>query len=337
MKFQLLPLAISLALAWAGPSERAGAGPATLLLVDITPAEALPQLAKLGVKQFGQTDNYCLVAPGPQAAAIMQAGLSLTTIPVQPDVPLYLVFLPADDRRPKVQQLVSLLIQDNGTIVAQLTEATALQVAIAGGELVRLPAKPFSIQLIPEPRLPRIMPRDTFVERLLAKVSPDSIHARMARLQAFRTRYSLTDSCRAAEQFVCDYFQSIGLDSVALDSYPVGADTWRNPIGTIVGRTHPEKLLIVCGHLDAISEDPWNLAPGMEDNGSGAAVTIEAARVLAHERLDLTVKFIGFTGEEEGLYRSDYSALTTPLVNNTGLVSGTIAGLMPQSPATLGS
>jgi hypothetical protein len=60
--------------------------------------------------------------------------------------------------------------------------------------------------------------------------------------------------------------------------------------------------------MDAISEDPYNLAPGAEDNGSGTCAAIEAARVLAHEDLDYTVKFIAFTGEEEGLFGSDHYA-----------------------------
>jgi hypothetical protein len=151
---------------------------------------------------------------------------------------------------------------------------------------------------------------DTFIQRLLAKVSPDSIQARLQRLQDFSTRYSYTDSCRRAEEYVAGYFNSLGLDSVELDSYPAYGDTWRNVIGTIVGRTHPEKVIIVCGHMDAISEDSLrdSIAPGAEDNGSGTGVALEAARVLAGESLDCTVKFIAFTGEEIGLNGSEHYA-----------------------------
>ena len=160
-------------------------------------------------------------------------------------------------------------------------------------------------------RLPTLDSRplpDTFIQRLLAKVSPDSIQARLQRLQDFSTRYSYTDSCRRAEEYVADYFTFLGLDSVQLDSYPAYGDTWRNVIGTIVGKTHPEKTVIVCGHMDAISEDPYNVAPGAEDNGSGTCAVIEAARALVGESLDCTVKFIAFTGEEIGLNGSDHYA-----------------------------
>jgi len=168
----------------------------------------------------------------------------------------------------------------------------------------RYPPTPRTSSLAPQP-LP-----DSFIQRLIAKVSPDSIQARLQRLQDFSTRYSPTDSCRRAEEYVASYFTSLGLDSVELDPYPVGGDTWRNVVGTILGKTHPEKILIVCGHMDAISEDSLrdSIAPGAEDNGSGTCAAMEAARVLAGESLDHTVRFIAFTGEEIALNGSDHYA-----------------------------
>jgi hypothetical protein len=170
-------------------------------------------------------------------------------------------------------------------------------------------APPFGIRHSSSGPTPASRPLpDSFVQRLVAEVSPDSIKARLERLQDFRTRYSYADSCRRAEEYVAGYFTSLGLDSVELDSYSVGTDTWRNVVGTILGKTHPEKILIVCGHMDATSEIPDSVAPGAEDNGSGTCAALEAARVLAGESLDCTVKFIAFTGEDIGLNGSDHYA-----------------------------
>ncbi len=161
----------------------------------------------------------------------------------------------------------------------------------------------------PAPSPPSLPARpDSFVDRVVAEVRPESIRAHIQRLQDFRTRYSYTDSCRAAEQWVAGYYTALGLDSVELDSYPRAGGYWRNPVGTRLGGARPEKILVVCGHMDAISEDPYDLAPGAEDNGSGTAVAIEAARVLADEAIDLTVRFVNFTGEEQGLYGSTHYA-----------------------------
>lgn len=73
----------------------------------------------------------------------------------------------------------------------------------------------------------------------------------------------------------------------------------RNVIGEIPG--HLDEMVIVGAHLDS-----WDLAQGAIDNGTGTAVVLEAARVLASlgERPRRTIRFVLFMGEEFGLYGS---------------------------------
>jgi hypothetical protein len=164
---------------------------------------------------------------------------------------------------------------------------------------------------------------DTFIQRLANAVSPDTIRRHLQRLQDFRTRNSPTESCRAAEQYVAGYFTELGLDSVKLDSYQSSGQYWRNVVGTRRGRLNPDAVVIICGHMDATSENPNVSAPGAEDNGSGTCMAIEAARVLAHEPLDYTVKFVAFTGEEQGLLGSTHYAQVARLqgVNIVGVLN----------------
>lgn len=71
-----------------------------------------------------------------------------------------------------------------------------------------------------------------------------------------------------------------------------------NVIGEIRGSEHPEQVLVVGGHLDS-----WDLAEGTTDNGSGVATTLGAAEAIIHsgERPRRTIRFVLFTGEEQGL------------------------------------
>jgi hypothetical protein len=138
------------------------------------------------------------------------------------------------------------------------------------------------------------------VQRLVNRVSADSIERQIRRLEGFRSRFTRAESCRAAEQYVFDRFTALGFDSVALDSFQNSGSTWRNVVALRRGR-NPAKQVIVCGHLDATSDDPYNNAPGAEDNASGTVMAMEAARVLAAERPDLSVLFIAWVGEEQGL------------------------------------
>lgn len=79
---------------------------------------------------------------------------------------------------------------------------------------------------------------------------------------------------------------------------------WRNVVGTKIGITNPDEIYIICGHFDATSENPYLDAPGADDNGSGTAAVLEAARILNPYPFGATIKFIGFSGEEQGLLGS---------------------------------
>ena len=71
-----------------------------------------------------------------------------------------------------------------------------------------------------------------------------------------------------------------------------------NVVGEIRGRQHPDEILVVGGHLDS-----WDLGEGTTDNGSGIATTLGAADTLMRsgQRPRRTIRFVLFTGEEQGL------------------------------------
>ena len=77
-------------------------------------------------------------------------------------------------------------------------------------------------------------------------------------------------------------------------------DSW-NVVGEIAGRRRPEEIVVVGAHFDG-----HDIAPGAMDDGAGAAVVMEAARVLVQhkEHLDRTVRFCCFSIEEIGLQGS---------------------------------
>lgn len=258
---------------------RAAAG---IIKVDIA---AAPRLA--GVSCHGCAGDWLLVDDSPESRARLAAEQVVFEPLSGPAMPTHAVVTPL------------------GPELRCLAAGEVRQLRRSGADVVRLPERPYPLRIPDERGIPRRVPSDTFIRRIINRVSADSIRARMARLEAFRTRYTPTESCRAAEQYVHDYLSSLGVDSVCFDGYMTG---YRNIIGIKLGRTRPEAVIVIGGHLDAISEDPWQLAPGMEDNASGTCVALEAARVLAGENLDCTVQFCAFTGEEEGLYGSDHYA-----------------------------
>jgi len=76
-----------------------------------------------------------------------------------------------------------------------------------------------------------------------------------------------------------------------------------NVIGELAGTEYPEEIVVVCAHYDS----HWRSA-GATDNGGGAAVMMELARVLASRPSKRTLRFIAFAAEETGLHGSTFYA-----------------------------
>ncbi|MBD3400956.1 MAG: M28 family peptidase [Candidatus Coatesbacteria bacterium] len=99
---------------------------------------------------------------------------------------------------------------------------------------------------------------------------------------------------------------------------------WQNVIAERPGSVDPEWLVYLTAHYDSIStdSDPYVLAPGANDNGSGVAALLEAARVTAGVETERTLRWGLFTGEELGLRGSSYH------VNNVVRAGDPVAGVL---------
>ncbi|WP_164118301.1 M28 family metallopeptidase [Sphingorhabdus sp. Alg239-R122] len=78
-----------------------------------------------------------------------------------------------------------------------------------------------------------------------------------------------------------------------------------NVLGIQRGTGDPGNVIIISGHIDSRVTDPMNFtddAPGANDDGSGTALTIEAARILTREKHDATIIYALLSGEEQGLF-----------------------------------
>jgi len=103
-----------------------------------------------------------------------------------------------------------------------------------------------------------------------------------------------------------------------------------NTIGEIRGSEFPNQVVILGAHLDS-----WDIGQGVTDNGTGSMVVLEAARIIAQSGLKpkRTIRFILFSGEEEGLLGSrayaaahanqaDSIQAVLVLDNGTGMITG---------------
>ena len=81
---------------------------------------------------------------------------------------------------------------------------------------------------------------------------------------------------------------------------------WINNVVAIQrGTEFPNRYIIMSGDIDSRISDPTNFtddSPGANDNASGMAGTIEAARVLSKYQFKSSIVYVGLAGEEQGLY-----------------------------------
>lgn len=148
---------------------------------------------------------------------------------------------------------------------------------------------------------------DPLVETIVSLVSSANLAAEVQTLQDFQTRYASTTNCESAGESLFSSFTALGLDDVRFDPFTFSTSyNSRNVVAEKTGKTYPEDVYIICSHYDSTSPSGsrQTLAPGADDNASGTAAVLEAARILAPYDLDYTVRFIAFSAEEWGLWGS---------------------------------
>jgi len=157
---------------------------------------------------------------------------------------------------------------------------------------------------------------DAKLRAIIAPISEAQLHHTIDTLVSFGTRHTLssqTDPKRgigAALNWTKGQFESFGLPTVRPCETFTGS---RIPNPTAVcdmvaiqrGTTRPNDVVIITGHIDSRVTDVMNFtsdAPGANDDGSGTAAVIEAARVLSKHKFPGTIVYAALSGEEQGLY-----------------------------------
>ncbi len=105
--------------------------------------------------------------------------------------------------------------------------------------------------------------------------------------------------------YMVERLQRLGL---AVTTHTWNASRPPNVIAEKPGLNPSAGIVIICGHLDDMPSS--GLAPGADDNGSGSIAVLQAAEILAPYNFDATLRFVLFTGEEQGLLGSAAYAQT---------------------------
>lgn len=160
---------------------------------------------------------------------------------------------------------------------------------------------------------------------IIEGVSSERLENDIQTLVDFGTRHTLSDTLSssrgigAARRWIKSEFESISNDCnnclkvfeqknyfTPKDGDRIVKPVWINNIVALQrGKTHPNRFIIMSGDIDSRISDPTNYtedSPGANDNASGMAGTIEAARVLSNYTFENSILYVGLAGEEQGLF-----------------------------------
>jgi hypothetical protein len=158
--------------------------------------------------------------------------------------------------------------------------------------------------------------------QLAADVSAERIAADIRKLVGYGTRHTLSETASdtrgigAARRWIAEEFRRISADcggclEVLLISETVTGRRIPDPVEVVSvvaiqrGTLDPDRMVMMSGDIDSRVSDPLDRtsdAPGANDNASGMAGTIEAARVLSKHAFPGTIVYAGLSGEEQDLY-----------------------------------
>jgi peptidase M28-like protein len=139
------------------------------------------------------------------------------------------------------------------------------------------------------------------IRQALSRVSVERIFGYEKALFDFDSKNISKPGNQLASEFLFNAYKSFGYEPEYQWFEPPNAHGGRtaNVVATLRGTVNPELVYVISSHYDSVES-----GPGADDDTSGTAALLEAARVLAGHPLPATVVFASMTGEEAGLLGS---------------------------------
>jgi peptidase M28-like protein/WD40 repeat protein len=134
------------------------------------------------------------------------------------------------------------------------------------------------------------------VRAAVREVSSDRIYRYADTLYSFDSRFVTQPGNAKAIEYLQATLRAWGYEPELQWFEPRPGARSANVVATLRGTSDPELEYVVGAHFDSVED-----GPGSDDNGSGATMLLETARVLARRPQRATIKFVWFTGEEAGL------------------------------------
>jgi hypothetical protein len=243
----------------------------------------------------------------------------------------------ARERRPGARALASagfpanVLHDDGRRLVVRGAPGIDESLSALGFDLKRLPGRPVVLARRADRAHGGALAVNPVVGEIIGQVLPGNLNAYLSALSGavpvtvggaaytIATRHTRSGTpIQKATQYAYERFQALGLIT-SYQAWTGGSASGRNVIGELRGSSSPDEIVLLTAHLDDMPTG--GTAPGADDNASGSAALLVAAEIMSRYQFGRTVRFVLFTGEEQGLYGSAEYAYSAAGENIIGVLN----------------
>lgn len=151
---------------------------------------------------------------------------------------------------------------------------------------------------------------NAYYASLASSVNYDSIDLYMNEFSSLGVKEIGTQAQNDTKNWIISKYQSWGYTHVLEDPFSYIGLNSANVVVTKTGSLYPNKFVILDAHYDTKN------GVGSNDNGSGTSIVLEIARLLKDVETEYSIKFIHFSGEEDGLKGSQHYVNNTVIPEN---------------------
>lgn len=130
--------------------------------------------------------------------------------------------------------------------------------------------------------------------KFISLVNSSQLKKYISNIQSFGPHPTGSSSIENVKTYLFNKFSNMSLN-VSYHAWDYEDRYGENIIATLPGKSSPENIIIICAHYDTVA-----ISPGADDDGSGIAAVLMIASILCNYSFNSTIKFILFSGEEQG-------------------------------------
>jgi len=134
--------------------------------------------------------------------------------------------------------------------------------------------------------------------QMINQVDASILERYIKTIQGFGPHQTGSDACNAVGEYLYETLRSLPL-IVRYDSWKYKLRIGNNIEATLPGIDKENSIIVISAHYDSVS-----ISPGADDDGSGVAALLATADILSQYQFNSTIRFVLFSGEEQGLLGS---------------------------------